>query len=165
MSHKGTSNAAGGGKLKRLFYFALSSFVFPCILSIVQVSLIFNNPDFFLGGEPESVDGGESTDACFCVPAYIFITNLYVEIIGVLLATLWTVQSSSENSSTYGSTTPAQLSFRVAGVESAGVGVMSETTRDTALNGGSWGGASGSKIELDEISVEKERVRYNVHRV
>lgn len=80
----------------------------------------------------------------------------------MLLATLWTVQSSSENSSSHGSKTAAQLSFRVAGVDSAGVGVTSETTRDTALNSRS----SGSKVELDEISVEKkERIGYDVRHV
>ncbi|KAJ3993014.1 hypothetical protein F5050DRAFT_1810898 [Lentinula boryana] len=68
---------SGITQLRRLFYLALSSFVFPCIFSLIQVSIVFTNPDFFLA-------------------AYIFVSNLYIEIICVLFATIWAVKARAE---------------------------------------------------------------------
>ncbi|KAJ7368512.1 hypothetical protein DFH08DRAFT_27912 [Mycena albidolilacea] len=56
-------------KLPNLFFIALGNFVFPCLLSLVQLIFLFRNPKF--------LDG-----------SYVFLTNCYVEIIGVLLATI-----------------------------------------------------------------------------
>ncbi|KAF7378414.1 hypothetical protein MSAN_00268000 [Mycena sanguinolenta] len=72
------SRHSGGDKLKNLFYLALSSFMFPCMFSIAQIILTFHNHDFFIG-------------------AYVNLTNIYVEIIGVLLATIWAAKSHSES--------------------------------------------------------------------
>ena len=58
-------------KLKGLFWIAVSNFVFPVILSLFQLVFIFRNSDFFKF-------------------SYIYVTNAFVEIIGVLLATIWT---------------------------------------------------------------------------
>jgi hypothetical protein len=52
----------------------VSNFVFPVILSIIQLVFIFHDPDFLKG-------------------MYIYVTNCFVEIIGVLLATVWTSSS------------------------------------------------------------------------
>ncbi|KAJ7449180.1 hypothetical protein FB451DRAFT_1287754 [Mycena latifolia] len=71
-----TSASTGGkkqshaSKLQSLFFIALGNFVFPCMLSLVQLIFLFRDPNF--------LDG-----------TYVFITNCYVEIIGVLLATIW----------------------------------------------------------------------------
>ncbi|KIL62108.1 hypothetical protein M378DRAFT_13063 [Amanita muscaria Koide BX008] len=56
--------------LEALFWIALSNFVIPVILSIVELLVIWLSTDIFN-----------------VVP--IFLVNLYVEIIGVLLATVW----------------------------------------------------------------------------
>ena len=52
----------------------MSNFVFPVILSIVQLVFIFRDPNFFQ-------------------LAYIYGINSFVDIIGVLLATIWTSSS------------------------------------------------------------------------
>ncbi|KAF9455881.1 hypothetical protein BDZ94DRAFT_1241932 [Collybia nuda] len=131
--HPGTSNTTGSGKLKRLFYFGLSSFVFPCILSIIQVILVFNNHNFFLG-------------------AYIFVTNLYVEIIGVLLATIWTAQNRLEDNDSQGNTVSTHLAFKVGKIESTVVSVRTETTNNaTARHSESWELGSRTEMELDEF--------------
>ena len=69
--------------LKGLFWIAVSNFVFPVILSIIQLVFIFRDPDFLKG-------------------TYIYVTNCFVEIIGVLLATVWTSSShwKSDSNST-----------------------------------------------------------------
>ncbi|KAL4260992.1 hypothetical protein AB1N83_009029 [Pleurotus pulmonarius] len=59
--------------LKRLFYLAAASFVFPCILGIVQLVFAFR---------------GKGVDA-----SYMFFTTVNVEIVCSLLATLWCAQS------------------------------------------------------------------------
>lgn len=61
-------------RLKGLFWIAVSNFVFPVILSIIQLVFIFRDPDFLKG-------------------TYIYLTNSFFEIIGVLLATVWTSSS------------------------------------------------------------------------
>ncbi|KAL0569642.1 hypothetical protein V5O48_012326 [Marasmius crinis-equi] len=72
----------------------LSSFVFPCILSIVQVSITFKSGDFFLA-------------------AYIFVSNIYLEIICVMLATLWTVSTKTMDEASSAGTRLSEMSFRV----------------------------------------------------
>ncbi|KAJ7157788.1 hypothetical protein C8R46DRAFT_1112969 [Mycena filopes] len=69
-------------KLRSLFFIAVGNFVFPCLLSLVQLIFVFRNPNF--------LDG-----------TYVFFTNCYVEIIGVLLATIWVAGGhwSEQNSS------------------------------------------------------------------
>jgi hypothetical protein len=52
----------------------VSNFVFPVILSIFQLVFVFHDPNFFK-------------------VVYIYVTNSFVEIIGVLLATVWTSSS------------------------------------------------------------------------
>ncbi|KAF9491460.1 hypothetical protein BDN71DRAFT_1311101 [Pleurotus eryngii] len=59
--------------LTRLFYLAAASFVFPCILGIGQLVFAFQ---------------GKGSYA-----SYIFFTNVNVEIVCTLLATLWCAQS------------------------------------------------------------------------
>jgi len=67
----GNSYAA---QLKTLFWIAVSNFVFPVILSIIQLILLFHDPNYLKG-------------------SYVFMANDYVEIIGVLLATVWTTSN------------------------------------------------------------------------
>ncbi|KAF9487796.1 hypothetical protein BDN71DRAFT_1404265 [Pleurotus eryngii] len=57
-------------RLKGLFWISVSNFVFPVFLSLCQLIFIFRDPDYLKG-------------------TYIFLTNDYVEIVGVLLATVW----------------------------------------------------------------------------
>ncbi|RDX48915.1 hypothetical protein OH76DRAFT_1404104 [Lentinus brumalis] len=57
-------------RLRTLFWIAVSNFVFPVMLNIAQIIFIFRDRNFIHG-------------------TYITMVNNYVEIIGVLLATLW----------------------------------------------------------------------------
>ncbi|TFY77140.1 hypothetical protein EWM64_g6873 [Hericium alpestre] len=57
-------------RLKALFWISISNFVFPVILNIAQIILVFRDSNF--------LDG-----------SYVFIVNNYVAIIGVILATVW----------------------------------------------------------------------------
>ncbi|KAJ8078441.1 hypothetical protein PM082_012723 [Marasmius tenuissimus] len=82
-------------RIQTLFYWALSSFFFPCVFSIIQVAIVFNNRDFFLG-------------------AYIFVTNLYLEIICVLLATIWTASTKQMSINESPGSTFKNVSIRVA---------------------------------------------------
>ncbi|KAH9476248.1 hypothetical protein JR316_0011819 [Psilocybe cubensis] len=66
-------------KVKALFWIAVSNFIFPVILSIFQLIMLFRDPDFLIG-------------------SYTYLTNDFVEIVGVMLATVWA--SSSNWSST-----------------------------------------------------------------
>ncbi|KAK1232506.1 hypothetical protein PQX77_004357 [Marasmius sp. AFHP31] len=96
----GVVSTTGGmsRKIQTLFFWALSSFLFPTIFSIVQVAIVFNNHNFFLG-------------------AYIFVTNIYLEIICVMLATIWTVSVNRSNESSAGGSTLKDISFRAASRE------------------------------------------------
>ncbi|KAJ7155532.1 hypothetical protein C8R43DRAFT_1000275 [Mycena crocata] len=125
-----TSIRSGGDMLKRLFYLALSSFVFPCMFSIAQIILTFHNRDFFLG-------------------AYIFVTNLYIEIIGVLLATIWASKTRSEK--TEGGKLSTQLSSMAYRVGNHGIRVKTATTKDTITNPGNSSFSRGD-VELEEFS-------------
>ncbi|PFH47468.1 hypothetical protein AMATHDRAFT_6724 [Amanita thiersii Skay4041] len=53
-----------------LFWIAISNFTFPVILSIIELIMLFHESSFISG-------------------AYVLIVNDYVQIIGVLLATVW----------------------------------------------------------------------------
>ncbi|KAF9262881.1 hypothetical protein L218DRAFT_369166 [Marasmius fiardii PR-910] len=88
-----TTTLGRASKIQRLFYLALSSFVFPCIFSIVQTSIVFHNPDFFLG-------------------AYILVSNIYFEIICILFATIWAVKTHAELADQKTSVAHSDLSFR-----------------------------------------------------
>ncbi|PFH53348.1 hypothetical protein AMATHDRAFT_137971 [Amanita thiersii Skay4041] len=57
-------------KITTLFWIALSNFVFPVILSLIQLIYAFQGAQFLPG-------------------TYVQLVNGYVEIIGVLLATVW----------------------------------------------------------------------------
>jgi hypothetical protein len=63
--------------LRALFWIALSNFVFPAFFAIAQYVLIFrdSNPTHFL---------------------IVMISNIYVEIIGVLFATIWASTYNNE---------------------------------------------------------------------
>lgn len=75
----------------------------------------------------------------------------------MLLATLWTARSWSEENSSQASKVSTQLSFRVAGARSTGMGVLSQTTHDLALDEGPWDVATRRiESELDESRAEKE---------
>ncbi|KAI0742341.1 hypothetical protein C8Q80DRAFT_1273030 [Daedaleopsis nitida] len=57
-------------RLKALFWIAVSNFVFPVILNIAQLVLVFR-------------------DKSFLNNSYLFMVSMYIQIIGVLLATIW----------------------------------------------------------------------------
>ncbi|KAI0742305.1 hypothetical protein C8Q80DRAFT_1108373 [Daedaleopsis nitida] len=59
-------------RLRTLFWISMSNFVFPVILNLVQLILAFRDKSF--------LDG-----------AYVLIVNIYVTIIGVLFATIWSM--------------------------------------------------------------------------
>lgn len=71
-----------GSALEAFFWITISNFVIPAILSVIQLVVIWMSRDFM-------------------VVALICTVNIYVEIIGVLLATIWAVGSRrrEENSS------------------------------------------------------------------
>jgi hypothetical protein len=71
-----------GSVLQAFFWITISNFVIPAILSVIQLVVIWTSRDFM-------------------VVALICTVNIYVEIIGVLLATIWAVGSwrREENSS------------------------------------------------------------------
>ncbi|KAJ6496768.1 hypothetical protein DFH09DRAFT_1103559 [Mycena vulgaris] len=76
--------ASHGSRLRSLFFIALGNFVFPCLLSLVQLIFLYRGRQF--------LDG-----------TYVFLTNCHVEIIGVLLATIWVAGghwSEQQNSAT-----------------------------------------------------------------
>ncbi|KAF7351319.1 hypothetical protein MSAN_01563400 [Mycena sanguinolenta] len=75
-------------RLRSLFLIALGNFVFPSLLSIIQMIFLFHN-------------------AAFLNATYVFVTNCYVEIIGVLMATIWAAgdhRSEDRGSSSSGGT-------------------------------------------------------------
>ncbi|KAI0820495.1 hypothetical protein BC628DRAFT_1330172 [Trametes gibbosa] len=100
-------------RLRTLFWIAVSNFVIPVLLNLAQLIFIFRDVEFLHG-------------------TYIFIVNNYVQIIGVLLATIWstgtqryrrseldddglghlTIRQASVLTSVTPSTTNVQLSMR-----------------------------------------------------
>jgi len=73
----------------------VSNFVFPVFLSVVQLVFIFHDPNSLK-------------------VAYTYVTNSFVEIIGVLLATVWTSSSYwSDSTSTVRGTTVEGISRSV----------------------------------------------------
>ncbi|KAH9478635.1 hypothetical protein JR316_0009092 [Psilocybe cubensis] len=97
----GNSRQSYASRIKALFWISVSNFVFPVILSIIQLIMLFRDPNFLKG-------------------SYIFLTNDYVEIVGVLLATVWastshwTDQNSSDISSkSYGGSTAPRFARHI----------------------------------------------------
>ncbi|KAF8189771.1 hypothetical protein K438DRAFT_1763420 [Mycena galopus ATCC 62051] len=78
-------------RLRSLFFIALGNFVFPCLLSLIQLIFLFRDPKF--------LDG-----------TYVFLTNCYVEIIGVLLATIWVAGGQWSEAHGSSSSKPTELS-------------------------------------------------------
>ena len=66
-------------QLRALFWIAVSNFVFPIFFDIAQYILIFRDT------------------ADYNVYMIVLITNIYVEIIGVLFATVWAATKHSES--------------------------------------------------------------------
>lgn len=99
-------------RLRTLFWIATSNFVIPVMLNLVQLIYVFRDPEFLHG-------------------TYIFFVNNYVQIIGVLLATVWSSgtqwseQSSRERSS-------AEIKF-VSGTAS-GMSTETSVTMDSAMD-------------------------------
>jgi hypothetical protein len=124
----GTAKRSGGDKLKSLFLLALSTFVFPCMFSIAQIILTFRNHDFFLGGA--SSPSISLQPSPYFHAAYVFVNNLYIEIIGVLLATIWVSKSRAERAEA----TPkigsemSSIAYRVGGPGSHGINVTTART-------------------------------------
>ena len=57
-------------RLKALFWIAVSNFVIPVILTLVQLVFVFCDRDWFHG-------------------SYVFIVNTHIQIVGVIMATIW----------------------------------------------------------------------------
>ncbi|KAL1937372.1 hypothetical protein VTO73DRAFT_13778 [Trametes versicolor] len=70
IASRATRSATIPARLRTLFWIAVSNFVVPVLLNLVQLIYVFRDPDFLHG-------------------TYIFLVNNYVQIIGVLLATIW----------------------------------------------------------------------------
>lgn len=62
-------------RIQALFLIALSNFVFPVILNVIQLGLIF------------------STTTSFFQASIVYMVNNYVNIIGVVFATIWSIGS------------------------------------------------------------------------
>ena len=67
--------ATYGSRLKTLFWISITNFVFPCLLSLAQLVALFTDQNAAHG-------------------VYIVLTNNFIEIIGVLLATVWASASN-----------------------------------------------------------------------
>ena len=65
-------------RLRALFWIATSSFVFPVILNIIQLAFAYRDPNFL-----------------HC--EYIYWVNVYVTIVGALLATIWCSSDRASN--------------------------------------------------------------------
>ena len=78
-------------RLRALFWIAASNFVIPVIFNIAQLVLIFHDESFVHG-------------------TYVLLVNIYVEIVSVLLATLWCSSSLWENA-TFSAVCEAPSSF------------------------------------------------------
>ncbi|KAF7303032.1 hypothetical protein MKEN_01266500 [Mycena kentingensis (nom. inval.)] len=76
-SHRTGGARDGSDKIMQLFHIALSSFLFPCLFSIGQVISTFLESDFFLG-------------------SYLYVCNVYLQIIGLLFATIWAFKGRAE---------------------------------------------------------------------
>ena len=111
----------------------MSNFVFPVILSIIQLVFILHNPNFLKAG-------------------YIYVTNSFVEIIGVLLATVWASSShwSDSTSTVRGNTVENTLrfapkngasTFSSAGISGSGL-IQAKTDVGTSMD---------SQIELGHV--------------
>ncbi|KAI0669089.1 hypothetical protein C8Q78DRAFT_958983, partial [Trametes maxima] len=57
-------------RLRTLFWIAVSNFVLPVLLNLAQLIFVFRDSSFLHG-------------------TYVFLVNTYVQILGVLLATIW----------------------------------------------------------------------------
>ncbi|KAK7048096.1 hypothetical protein R3P38DRAFT_2505659 [Favolaschia claudopus] len=84
-------SSSHASKLRSLFFIALGNFVFPCMLSLVQLIYVFR--------QPESLNG-----------IYVFLSNCYVEIIGVLMATIWVAGGQWSESASSSSEDPNRIS-------------------------------------------------------
>ncbi|KAH8813559.1 hypothetical protein DL96DRAFT_1716468 [Flagelloscypha sp. PMI_526] len=76
-------------QLQNLFYLALSSFVFPCIFNILAVIICYTGTIF------------SNTYT------YLLVISTYVQVIGVLLATIWVSKERGDHNS--GLTSPTSL--------------------------------------------------------
>ncbi|KAI0365824.1 hypothetical protein BV20DRAFT_1056099 [Pilatotrama ljubarskyi] len=65
-----SSTKSYSSRLRTLFWIATSNFVFPVLLNLAQLILVFRDRDFIHG-------------------TLVFLVNTYVVVIGVLLATVW----------------------------------------------------------------------------
>ncbi|KAI0365827.1 hypothetical protein BV20DRAFT_953407 [Pilatotrama ljubarskyi] len=70
LSSEGTLAHTLSSRLRTLFWIAASNFVLPVLLNLAQLIFTFRDSSFLHG-------------------TYIFLVNTYVQIIGVLLATIW----------------------------------------------------------------------------
>ncbi|KAF7427832.1 hypothetical protein PC9H_007048 [Pleurotus ostreatus] len=119
--------------LKRLFYLAAASFVFPCVLGIGQLVFAFQ---------------GKGSYA-----SYIFFTNVNVEIVCSLLATLWCAQSRwAEQHALHQPETSRISSFKA-----KSRGMASLEIRTHSVGGSEQGireSANRSDVELGTFKVE-----------
>jgi len=65
-------------QLQAIFYIAVSNFVLPCFMNLVQLIIVFIGPT-----------RGDSMMEWFLTCTYIMMANNYLTIIGVVFATIW----------------------------------------------------------------------------
>ncbi|KAF7303031.1 hypothetical protein MKEN_01266400 [Mycena kentingensis (nom. inval.)] len=116
-------------KIKQLFYLALSSFLFPCIFSIVQTIVAFRNHNFFIG-------------------AYLFVSNIYLEIIGVVLATIWVSWRTSTGEAT------VEADFDAAGTNLSSIAFRSGAPGPIGVARNLKGGAVEVQVTITQQSDE-----------
>ena len=101
------------------------------MLSIAQVITAFQDIDFFSGCKRFSI----RDHILILYAAYVYFTNIYMQIIGVLLATLWIAHSkwADDHSDRVGSSRFSGISFRVGQSSGSGGGASRSagTTNDT----------------------------------
>jgi hypothetical protein len=81
-------------QLRNLFYLGLSSFVFPSLLNIISVIVFYKGSVFSDSKALKSTVGTPDINSLVAY-IYIFVTNTYFQVIGVLLATIWVSKERS----------------------------------------------------------------------
>ncbi len=110
-------------RLRTLFWIATSNFVIPVMLNLTQLIYVFRDLEFLHG-------------------TYIFLVNNYVQIIGVLLATVWS--SGTQWSQQAASQEPAVAEIRFALAIASGQSMETAVTMDSAMD-------SEERFEIKEM--------------
>ncbi|OJT12738.1 hypothetical protein TRAPUB_10715 [Trametes pubescens] len=123
VAHKDSLAQTFPARLRTLFWIATSNFMIPVMLNLTQLIYVFRDPEFLHG-------------------TYIFLVNNYVQIVGVLLATVWS--SGTQWSQQAASQEPAVAEIRFASAIASGQSMETAVTMDSAMD-------SEERFEIKEM--------------